>query len=260
VADELDELLEQAAGVFLRVGKQYRDALLETGRLLHEYILRGLVRGEALDHRGRQREGLLRKGLIQKAAARLGISPTRVVFLVWAAMAVDLLGGGEAGPLPHGSIIRLGAFVERCRGVTSKDADKPGAPPYSDAERWRVRPGYEESGPALFRRAVAENFDQATARREAGRLFRKNCGRPLGSKKTGPPRGNGHKRGTPASGQRVALAALKARAAVGSPADVAELLWEVIRDAPDPLAVVNRLRVLAMAPRKSERDLLYETA
>lgn len=158
--DRASELLERARSVYAACLRQYRDGLLEVGRLLHEFVL------------ARVGTGGPRKRAVLEAAEGLGIDGDRVRRLIATAMVVEYLGGGlplGAG-IGHHAIYRFFVFVER---------------PDVRGEVWRAKPAFREAATGLFKRAALEGWGQDMARKEAMRLFRGDG--PRGAARRGPP-------------------------------------------------------------------------
>jgi hypothetical protein len=220
-----DELLEQAKAAFLRGREAYRDAMLEAGRLLHEFILARLREGEGLDAPERVRRGLTRRSAVRAAGAALAVSPGMVSYLVATWAAVTLLGqGGPLGAMRHATAYAFRAFVRR-------------AP--ADGEAWSVRPEYADAAVALFRRAVAEGWGWAEAADAVGGLRR----RPPANPRPRPAvaRHGRNRLASVACPDGRAVEVLSKSAALASPGDLADMLFELLKQSEDPVFVAERL-------------------
>lgn len=221
---DASELLERARAAYLQGQANYRDALLETGRLLHEYILARLREGDGFGKDKRLALGLCRQKVVDAAGDALGVSSARVHRLLVAAQVVTLLGGGEPGGLGYITVCRFQVLIRRYRGTSQDKANRPGGHPLSAEETWAIKPGLEEKAPALFRRAVAEGWSQDRALLEVARLFR------------APTKAWRRERR-----HRQALEQLQAAARHAASGDVAEMCLDLLRAAEDPWAVAQRL-------------------
>jgi hypothetical protein len=204
------ELLERAKSAWKSSLLAHRDSIIETGDLLHQYILAGIA------------EGRHRAELILDAAKELGLTDSEVCNLVLLAAAVRLLSdNGNVGTQPQRAIRPFKRLVRR----KSNSRETVGQKPHADDETWLIRFQYAESAPKLFRLAVAEEMPWHRVEQEVLKL--------MGLKKRGASN-------VPMADQPAACTLL-ASAKHASPGDIAEMVLELIRSAEDPQAVAERL-------------------
>jgi AraC-like DNA-binding protein len=227
-------LLVRAKAALKRAHGDYRAALLECGRHLHAWI-DATLRQELTPHQ-RQVHGVFREVLIRKAAEEVGIKPARADQLIVTAMVAELLADSQIGDLWHVTVYCFRPFIRRRQGRYALPSEK---------ETWDLRRGFEQTGPALFRRAVAENWNTGIARREVHRLFQSSGG---DSRK---PRYSVLRR----KKVRQALEQIQHTSKVAAPGDVAEMCFAVVQSAEEPKAVaallIGKLNQLMKARRES---------
>jgi hypothetical protein len=161
-------LLDSAVALWSASRLRHRDALLEVGRLLHEYVLARLREGDGLNEADRYTARAVRKVAVEDAGAALGVTRQRVNALISVSQAVACLLGPEPdlGSLPWHAVRPFSLLVTRARARRTRRARGEGGvrggsnppvpmPEGSSRETWAVRPGLEESAPALLRRAAA---------------------------------------------------------------------------------------------------------
>ncbi len=246
--NKASELLSRAVRIWSAAELSRRDASLEVGRLLHAFVIAYLCEGDELLEARRIQEGRTRHKAVCEAAEQLCMDFIKVNWLIATAMAADLLSDkGQLGIIGWGSIKRFVRFVRRQTGTSSRngaDTLRLGRDvPLSSSEEWEIRPQFVESAPAFFQRAVAEKWTNLQTRQRVmdlgGRIEHASRSPRPRLSATSPPPG---KNGFPVVTNAQALAALKSAVKVGSPQDVAELLFEVVSRAEDPAAVVNHLQ------------------
>jgi hypothetical protein len=229
------DLLARARQVYEQAELSYRECMLKTGQLLHEFILAKLSeRGTAPPPR-RSRHTWSREECIKLAASELGCDTDRVNVMIQTAMAFVLLGeGADPGALPFGVLMAFGVFVERRKqwGEGCERPDRLAGSSAEEYETWQIKPGMEERGKGLLRRAIAECWVQTKAYAEC---------RP-GTKPTGVhqsrKRAKASKEDLQCRMPTPPLAQMAAHASVG---DVADMCLELIRAAEDPRAVAEKL-------------------
>jgi hypothetical protein len=236
-----NELLAKAKAVFQKGRANYRDALLEVGGLLHEFILARLKSGDQLGADRRRRAKIVRRLIVKEAAESLAVSYKKIHHLIWATQIARLLGRGGLGELGHAAIGNFRRLIRRC----SVGRRNYGKGRISEAESFRVRAGFEESGVALFQQAVAENWGQKRAAEEVAAFLKaaglpSARGRPKGTPDKKPRRPSSGKNYNPTGGQQNAPDRRSA-AALASPGDVAEMCLELVQASADPWAVAQRL-------------------
>lgn len=237
-------ILEQAAGIYLAAGKQYRDAMLQVGRLLHEYVLARLREGDLLNEAERREAGATRSRAVLDAARRLGVRAGRVNELIRTAMAEQLLGEGRgAGDLSYASVRHFGVLVARRRhkevrrSRAGKAARRPDQPEPSDREVWVAREIKHGDPKALFRKHVeAGSLAKDIARDLCGMkvIYRGTQAQRLGRKRSGFVLEEKQSE----SQDPVAMA----RSA--TPKDLAEWIAALVAESEDPQAVIRELENL----------------
>lgn len=252
-AAKAESLLTKAAALYKRAEMDYRDNLLSVGRLLHEFVFTSL---RATDGRWRQHRPVTREGLMAEAAKKLDVRLHRVTELIIPAMTVDLLSGkGGYGNLGIRSLLRFGVLIHRPqRGTETTQA--------SLYETWEIKPEYNESGPALFRRAVAECWSMERVEQE----IEKTLGREVVRR----PRVKACHEPKPALRSRAddmdeedhlfpTMEGILGALARASPGDVANQCLKIVLANEDPWQVAQRLIVeLQKIPRKKSNPLLFE--
>ncbi len=146
-------------------------------------------------------------------------------------MAKELLGGNlPIGILGHASIRRMSIF---CHKLTMDHEDGQ----LSRQETWEIKPGWEEIGPAFFKRAIDESMTQKDVFSEIHRLF--------------PDEELSYRRvKTPVRNRQLlrdageAMPAIIAAARVASPGDVCEMVMRLVEKAESPKAVALRLKAM----------------
>jgi hypothetical protein len=244
--DGCDDLLEQARVVYRGATECYRDALLETGRLLHRFVLSSLQGGDGVPDKRRQRTGFTRAAAVKKAAAALGATIEDVSRLIAVAMAAGLLADeAGVGPLAWNTVGLFVRFVRRKNGRKHPGRD---GDPVSDCERWELRREYDGRAVNLFRKAVRAGMNYEEVRPAALALYA-TVKAPRRTRR--PPRR-----------QETALQVMRAAAAIASPGDLADTLFDLLTQAQDPVAtatlLLSRARTWAKERQQAERRSLYE--
>lgn len=233
-----DELLAKAKATLAEGRANYRDAMIEVGGTLHDFVLARLREGDEFGYLARVRKKITRERVMAEAAAALGVSATWVALVVWTAQIVRLLGGGDCGGLLFKSLLKFKRLIVRELAPTANRQHRKGEA--SLAEQWRVRPGFEESGPALFRRAAEGGWSSLKCEPEVAALLRSGgVGKGKGGRKK-KRADAGARHHAPTAGQHDAPDR-HAAAALASAGDVAEMCMELVRASADPWAVAQRL-------------------
>lgn len=228
------ELLAKAKKEYQQAFAHWRDALVEVGKTLHEFVLARLKEGDAFGICKRHRMKITREVIIREAAAELGANERKVRTLLWAWQVVRLLGKGSPGNVPFDGIVRFRLLVRRMKPADGVHHLKGEA---SLGEQYRIRPGFEESGPELFRRASAESWRGDDCQREVRKILRsKGVPEAPQKGKTGK-RKKGH---NPTAGQHSRQACAEA-VKHAAPGDVAEMCMELVKASADPWQVAQRL-------------------
>lgn len=240
---EASSLLEAASLAYQRANTTYRASLLEVGRLLHEFILAFLKDGDGMDHRERQKAGCTREKAVEVAAESFGVTCVRINEIVAITQAANLLGKDGLGALAFWSILRFKSLIRR-KGIMP-DATGRWRGIASSAEEWEIKPAFAESGPALFRLAVAENWGYQRIRDEVhGLRHNRKELRPARRRAAAQKKGRS---------EIVTVDELVRLTSCGSPGDVAERCIAIVEKSEDPAAVALRLRVMLQKylPKKS---------
>jgi len=234
---EPDDLLTQAEAIWRSAERNYRDSLLQVGRLLHEFIVEQLRCGDGVKKRQRLKAGFTREVAIKKCAAQLGIPTVKVMAMIRIAMTADLLGQDGFGAMGWTHLHYLAAFVERVK------LNKKGeSTPLSATESWRIKPEYDGTAQDVFRRVREEKLSQRQTFQLIGDTI-KWPRRPINSKRIAIVEQH--------AGARDLLESISK---VSSPRDLAEILFEAIETADDPKAVAAHLqRLLAELPVKKKK-------
>lgn len=228
------ELLTKATMLYRVSQEAYRHARLDVGYLLHEFVFAHLKQGDGISEPIRLQNGFTRRRAIELAAESLGVTRAEIKYLISSAMVRHLLGTGlDLKDLSLVSVYRFAKFIRRTTsstGTRHSHYNKSGDYDISETEVWSIRPGLEESAPALLRRAVEEGWTQSKTIEETAKLRR---GRPTPRcrKKWGREK-------------RTAIETVERTVQKASPGDVAELCFGIVSKAEDPAAVAIRLRVM----------------
>ena len=246
---EAEDILEKARALYQTALGNYRDALLEVGRMLHRYILARLEEAQAMSGKRRVAMNLSRQAIVKRCEESLGPGRrNRVNDLIRTSMTADLLSGGNLGDLPHGAICPVQGVVYRVGRLADSNRYKlaTDSPIVSARERWAVKEVFQESAPALFCRAVTECWPRDRAREEV-RFFLKGNSSPT---KRQPRLLPDEEEPTVCTSW---LKEVRAGARVASPGDLAELCMELVGASEDPQAVVHRLRGLLATWKPAKR-------
>ncbi len=124
--------LDRIAELFVKARRNYREDMLEVGRLCHEYIL--AKRAEGLDR-------YVAVFMISQKLKDAGFEGSRPDIGRWTAIywVVQLLGDGDPGPLPLATLREFYPVLKRDRKT----------------ETYSIRPEYEKQARKIFAKAVA---------------------------------------------------------------------------------------------------------
>lgn len=237
-----ENLLQQAKKAFQQGQLNYRDAMLETGRLLKEYIFESLKKLDGTTRRYRRTNKLSRESLIHQAAAELDTRNDEVSRLIQAGAVVQLMDDLGVGNLSFGSVLAFRAFIYRKPQPDGADW-KP-----SLSETWQFRPNTETAAKELFSEAVQKSFSKSQV---LDGIYKITHGKPIPK----PTQENKNKfqreyrsrekrervaKNSPTSDE-ARIQELKA-ARLASPGDIAERCMELIEAAEDPRTVAIRLQ------------------
>jgi hypothetical protein len=245
-----DELLKEARAAYLRGETNYRDAMLEAGRLLQRFVHAWLRRGDEMKTWERQKQRVFRQEAVKEAAGMFAVERWVILRLLATAAVADLLGAGGLGGLGYMAITAFRGFVKRKTVGTDGRKDGNAEVKASDFETWEIKPGLEGAARSLFRRAVAENWSQARVWQE---VIKSGAGKTSQrGQASAAARLQRQSEGRPVAGPRQ----LREQARAASPGDVAEMCLDLIRAAEDPWAVAQRLTPeLAKFRRDRERNI-----
>jgi hypothetical protein len=219
---ESGRILEQAKRLYDAAELNYRDVMLNVGSVLHKYVLEYLKENSFA-------QGESREKAIRQAATSLAVSLARIGALIRTAKVVELLAEkNEVGGLGWAAISRFGRFLVR------GDKKRPGHVgwdfPREVGEQWSIRSGKEDEAKRLFQNAARVGLSDVKTRKFV--------------LQGGPPQDNGAKgrerRETMTPKFSETLNSLKPMAK-GSPRDVAEILFEIVKESDDPTAIIEHL-------------------
>lgn len=237
-----DDILNRVEALWRSSNAAYRDALLEVGRLLHDFILVYLE--ENYDRTRKLNDGQgWRDVAVALCASRLNITARRVNHLVMAAMAVQLLSeNGDVGNLPWDTIRRMGRLV--CRNSLGGRPLRKGETP-AIFENWSIKDEFKDTAKTHFQVAVRENW---TIKQTRNLMLSLNDGEA----KDNAAEYRSEKRRRRTETQEDAFKVLARLAQAASPKDAAELLFDLIRETESPQAIVSHLQQLAKdAPKRA---------
>lgn len=154
-----DELLKQAVERYTlgRIG--YRDAMVATGRLLHQFVLARLTAANGVNEAARRAMGATRERAVIEAVNALKSTRLKVAELLRIAAVVELLGDNDPGAMSYSVLRMFTALVKRAGNAkyVSRSAKDNGVPP-SEWERWILHPHYEQWSRSLFVKARDEKW------------------------------------------------------------------------------------------------------
>ncbi len=238
------ELLDRLYGLWILTRRDYRDGLLECGRLAHQYAAAVVADGKASGRTRRRERKLVRCHAIATCAEKLGIPERSVNRLVAASMAVDLLSdGGNVGALSWTTILWFARLIRR----------KPKAAHHEIGEEvWELRPEYGDAPIAHFRKAV----EIGLLFKDAGEYVRRldlDAGRTTRqSKNPQSKKGRVREARRPVADPTAIVS--EAVASMASPRDLAEQLFPAVHASPDPEAVVRHLGEMVRQAAKDKRE------
>ncbi len=240
-----DKLLKEVQITYWRSGRVWRDALLDCGAKLHNYILAYVKEGEGLSEDRRFQNRLTREQAVKNAAAALQIKRRNVLEMVQGIAVVRLLADdGQVGTLVWKSILEFATLLCRRTGSFNDHAARVVAGRNGESvtaiEEWEVRSKHDGAAQALFRQVVAT--DHLTREQIHAMILQLRTGgtqRPYYNPTVGQMVSDDEEEGTPETFERQ-----QAAARLASPGDVADMCLALIEKARDPVAVALRLRVM----------------
>lgn len=228
------ELLQQAKDAYRLGFINYREAMLETGRLLHEFVLAWLREADAKTVWDRTKNKITRQEAIKKASVELDLSirNTNMAIITWAVF--ELIAERDVGELTYSGLEPFCVFVER---RVCKDGHKSSTP--SESEQWQIKPGWAEDARKLFSQARGERWGRQKGMARLRDVFHRKRETPC-RKVTPAKRVRGGARGVD---KRLSFMELAEKSvSVASPGDVAEMCMTLVDKAEDPQAVAFRLQ------------------
>lgn len=234
-----NELLAKARLLYRRSEADYRDSLLECGRLLHQFVLSFLTSKAHLPNDRRTSLGYTRPGAISVAAKAIGIAAEEICKLIGVAMAADLL-GPDCGGMGYAAVRRFYCFVRRRSFSTGKSVGRPGCP-VELAETWEVKPDYDGPAQKLFREAAESGVGWREARERALALYDNSTGK-------------GRRRRPFSVPQKTSWEDVLRSASRAGSGDVAAMCRELIEAAEDPAAVALHLQATIEKYRSQKRQ------
>lgn len=231
-------LLEEALAVLQSGRASYLESQLQCGGILSRYIL---ARMEARQRSHKKTGGPSREEIIQEAASSLDVKGYAVNVMIAIHHTVRLLSdGGNYGDLPAIALRFFSHLVGRAgKGKNSK---------LTDRETWNIKPLYVESGPALFRRAVAESMTGDQVKEKIMEL-RVSVGQRRKKDYSSSKTDNEieESRQIPTAKQTLSLAAS------GSPKDTAEMLVDLVFSHQQSQEVLREFQALVDARLESQQ-------
>ena len=245
------ESLSKAQLLWSAAGEQWRDIKIEVGGLLYDYMIERLrVDADPYCEDTRRKRRCTRRLILHDAKAALKVRRTCLVGeLMSVSQVVALLSdGGNVGTMTYSTLRLFVTLIQRPEGRVRLRREESGVNRLEPSKReiYFVRDPAEK-WIALFRRAVAESWghDEVRSAIPAAPIYRN---RHIGTQRSGhDPRHEA------SAEERSNLDRLKSVAKAGTPTDVAALLYEVARVAPNPVEVAERLLQIA---HKAERVTL----
>lgn len=246
------EILEEIACRYRAGILPYRDHLLQIGRDLHEFIVARLREGMGITDRVRRQQGITREQAIMDAAAALKVDRKRVRRLVTTAHVAELLAAGQGlGELGHVSLYRFYRFIHRpaihgrCGEHYPPDFD------LATCEKWEIRPGFEESAPLLFRKAVAGNWTQYEVEAAAREL---RFGTATGTRRRNGQTRKGREEEASGKEKASAFDTIAQEVAAAAPGDVAEFCMSLVEKSASPLETCALLAAKIEVFRKKRKS------
>lgn len=228
--DRLEEILQRASAVLSKSRKAHRDARLEVGGLLREYLIEWLKGVDDQTRDNRNKLNLSRRHAIKRAAQVLNTSPRAINEFVRNYNVVRLLAdGGNVGSITYSTISAFSVLISFPPGMYRRSVNSQGNAP-SVREEWFVIPPVEENV-SLFREAVFDSWTVEKARK----VLREREKNKRGSKNVVRAYNN------VALTREVEQFRPEEMVRCASPGDTVEVLYSMVMSAEDPLSIVERL-------------------
>jgi hypothetical protein len=161
------ETLEKMSELWRSTGTNYREGMLEVGRMIHLFILQRLEEGDQMGEDKRRKLGITRELCLMTVTQRLGCDRHKTNSLLSTAMAVDLLSGGcPLGEVAYSTVREFKSLVKRVNtGQKRRRKKEQGNRNSSGIEDWDVNPLYKDWARRLFKKAVKEEWGCKKTRR-----------------------------------------------------------------------------------------------
>ena len=242
-------LIARAQEIYRSASENFRDSMLELGRVLRDYVIARAKEATGLTRKYRCKLRLTREAFIEQAAQDLRMRPWAVNELIKTAAAFDLLvpPGTDLGTISYSSLRPMGALARRPAEPIRIDRDlEEGHLELADKEVWKVNPDVgEEKARALYAQCLRERWTYATSLKKMKSYFRKE-------RKGRPPKGVSTIARTERP-QKDAMDVMTAISHKASARDLADLILRMIEESPDPEAVRRALLDGGLLEKKSRR-------
>jgi hypothetical protein len=234
--DTPEALLQEASSLFSVSRKDYRNAMLRVGGLLHRFILARVSEGKGMTNYGRIGKNCCRYRAVEEAAARLDVSKRRICELIHTNRMVELLGNGDpVGNLSWHTLRLFNVFVQR-PSVRQGDRDQ------TKREQWVLRDKIGEKGRDLFLKAVSGEIRQIDLEKMVRELSR-GLAAQYGPHVCYYNREKTVRRNAEHKKENSTLDPRKL-ASLSTPPDLIHLLSDMICSSQDPLSVLSKLESL----------------
>lgn len=221
--EELSRILEEAKDIWCLNKVRSRDARIQVGRLIHQYVYGRLKEFDHLNEEGRLKRGISREKILKEVCAKLGMGKDRVNAILRTAVAVDLLSESptqDLGTVSYSTLRRIAVLAIRStvrNSIRRGGVDSPGQP-ISDTERWVIKPACDSWAKGFFQEVVRDGWDEKRVREY---LFSKI---------------ERHRKGAPRRVPEKKIYSLRDIAS-GSMRDVAESVADLVKHSDDPDAL-----------------------
>jgi hypothetical protein len=238
---ELGDILTAAASAYHGSNVQYRDAMLRTGKLLHDFVWGYLRQADDANEKVRKKNQYTRSEALKIAAARLGVKRADVNRFIAIAMTAELFGGGDLGELTLAGVAFFWRFVRRQTGRRGQNGPGRRGVPISSLETWELKPEFAIEAAKLFHLAVEEKMTWDQIREAVLKLY------------VGPTARKCPRR--PSEAERSAIEELARVSKVASPGDMAAICLQLIAANEEPWAVAQRLMVMVQRFNKKKESM-----
>ena len=222
------EKLEQAKILWLGGSTEWRDIKVEVGQLIHQSLIERLQEeADPFCHRTRLTRRVTRKHLLREVAEFLKMQKKGAVnhLIVGGQIANLLSDNGKLGEMMYSNLFYFQSLIQRPNGTVLryKTAKEEGRLTPSQREIWYVREPAEQHR-NLFQRAVSENWNRATIRAKVPHLGKgKTLAGVCLQRAVNPERET-----------TTEVEDIKQVIRVGTPPDVADLIFRLIQESSVP--------------------------